>query len=462
MAEQEAFGTGGVENGLQRTLSLFSATNLVIANMIGAGIFTTSGLLMGELGSPLVMIGLWVVGGFLALCGALCYGELGAAMPRSGGEYVYLGELFHPSLGFLTGWVSFLVGFSAPLAVSALGCSEYLASAFPLLMELGDPELLKKALAVLLIVSLTSVHLRGIQTGVGIQNVLTAGKVILILVLILAGAALGRGELGHLVLGGGADAHGPGLKTMGLALMWIMFAYSGWNASAYVGSEVRNPIRNLPRSLVAGTGVVLLLYLSLNVLFVYAVPPEDMEGVIAIGGLAAERMFGGAARTVFSGLIAFALLSSISALIMLGPRVYFAMARDGYFFRPIGKVHPKTRVPANSILLQCVIAVVLVLSGTFEQILTYMGFCLGIFPILAVLGLFKLRRSGRSPYRMPGFPVIPIIFATASVSILTLAYLERPVESTVALLTVGAGIPFYFVFSRRKTRNPEGIESTAE
>jgi len=462
MAEHDALGASSKKDGLQRKLSLFSSTNLVIANMIGAGIFTTSGLLMGELGSPLVMIGLWAAGGLLALCGALCYGELGAAMPRAGGEYVYLGELFHPSLGFLTGWVSFLVGFSAPLAVSALGCSEYLASAFPLLTKLGDPELLKKALAVLLIVSLTGVHLRGIQTGAGIQNVLTAGKVILILIVILAGAALGRGDLGHLALGGGADAQGPGLRTMGLALMWIMFAYSGWNASAYVGSEVRNPTRNLPRSLFVGTGVVLLLYLGLNVLFVYAVPPEDMVGVIAIGGLAAERMFGGPARTVFSGLIAFALLSSISALIILGPRVYYAMARDGYFFSAIGRVHPKTRVPANSILLQCVIAVVLVLSGTFDQILTYMGFCLGIFPILAVLGLFKLRRSGKVPYRMPGFPVVPILFATASVSILTLAYLERPVESTFALLTVGAGIPFYFFFRRVRKTNPAAAGSTAD
>jgi len=462
MAEQEGAGTCRGESGLQRKLGLFSATNLVIANMIGAGIFTTSGLLMGELGSPLVMLGLWVAVGLLALCGALCYGELGAAMPRAGGEYVYLGELFHPSLGFLTGWVSFLAGFSAPLAASALGCSEYLASAFPVLTDFGNPELLKKALAASLIVGLTGLHLRGIQTGAGIQNVLTAGKVTLILVLILAGASLGRGDLGHLALESGTNAHGPSLATLGLALMWINFAYSGWNSSAYVGSEVRNPILNIPRSLFVGTGVVTLLYLGLNVLFVYAVPPEDMEGVIAIGGLAAERLFGGSARTVFSGLIAFALLSSISALIILGPRVYFAMAQDGYFFRAIGRVHPKTRVPANSTILQCAFAVVLVLSGTFDQILTYMGFCLGIFPILAVLGLFKLRRLGRVPYRMPGFPAVPVLFATVSLSILVLAYLERPMESTFALLTVGAGIPFFLFFRRVRKTDPGSSGSDAD
>ncbi len=462
MVTSEDVGKRTGEDGLPRKLTLFSATNLVIADMIGVGIFTTSGLLMMELGNPLVMISLWGVGGILALCGALCYGELGAAMPRAGGEYAYLGELFHPSIGFLAGWVSFLVGFSAPLAAASLGCSEYLASAVPKMAEIGDPALAKKAVAISLIVGLSGVHLRRIQTGVGIQNLLTVGKVALILALILAGAALGQGELGHLTMEEGTGTPGPSLKTMALGLMWITFAYTGWNASAYVGSEVRDPTRNLPRSLLFGTGVVVFLYLGLNVLFVYAVPPQDMRGVIAIGGLAAERLFGGPARTVFSGLIAFALLSAISALIILGPRVYYAMARDGYFFSAIGRVHPKTRVPANSILLQCVFAVVLVLSGTFDQILTYMGFCLGIFPILAVLGLFKLRRVPGIPYRMPGFPAIPILFACVSLSILVLAYMERPVESTVALLTVGAGVPFFFFFRRVRKADPEAAESTRD
>jgi APA family basic amino acid/polyamine antiporter len=239
--------------------------------------------------------------------------------------------------------------------------------------------------------------------------------------------------------------------------MWIMFAYSGWNASAYIGSEVRDPGRNLPRSLFIGTGIVLLLYLGLNVFFVYAVPPEEMGGVIAIGGLAAERIFGSTAEVLFSGVIAFALLSAISALIILGPRVYYAMARDGYFFRSIGRVNPRTRVPGRSILLQSLIAVTLVASGTFDQILTYMGFCLGIFPILAVLGLFKLRRMGGGEYRMPGFPLVPVFFAGASIFMLVLAYMERPVESSIALLTVGVGIPFYFAFRRGRKKDPAEV-----
>ncbi len=435
---------------LERKLGLFSTTNLVVGDMIGVGIFTTSGLLLAELGDPVLMLGLWLLGGVLALCGALCYGELGAAFPKAGGEYVFLGELFHPVLGFLTGWVSFFAGFSAPLALSSMGCSEYLVSAFPMLDGTGTPELIKKILAIAIICGLTAVHLRGIEKGARIQNYLTVGKVALILVLILAGFATGQGEMGNLIPVEAPTQDGVGWRVIGLSLMWIMFAYSGWNASAYIGSEVRDPARNLPRSLFLGTGIVLLLYLSLNVFFVFAVPPGEMAGEIAVGGLAAKRVFGPIAETLFSGLIAFALLSSISALIILGPRVYYAMAQDGYFFRFVGRVNPTTRVPGRSIVLQSLLAVTLVASGTFDQILTYMGFCLGIFPILAVLGVFKIRRRGGGGYRMPGFPVVPLFFAGASLFMLALAYFERPMESSVALLTVGAGFPFYFLFSRAR------------
>ena len=436
--------------GLTRTLSVFSSTNIVVANMIGAGIFTTSGLLLAELHSPTLMILLWVVGGVLAFCGALSYSELGAAMPEAGGEYVYLSRLYHPIWGFLSGWVSFFVGFSAPLAASALGLSEYLALAFPELLGGSHTVLLKRSLAIVVIAALTLVHLRGLEFGARVQNALTIGKVVLIAGFILIGFALGRGNLGHLALGESLSLGPGGWKTIGLSLMWIMFGYSGWNASAYLGSEIRHPERNLPRSLLAGTLVVMLLYFGLNLLFVYAVAPQEMSGVIAVGGLTAARLFGTSAEILVSVLIAFALLSSLSALIIIGPRVYYAMARDGYFFPFAADVHPLRRVPTKSILLQCSIAVVMVLSGTFDQILTYMGFCLGIFPILAVLGVMKLRRSGAGAYRMPAYPLAPIVFVGVSVLILILAYVERPTESSIALATVALGVPFFFFFNRSK------------
>ena len=441
-------------NGLERKLGLFPLTNIVIANMVGAGIFTTSGLLMKDLHHPVVMLGLWVVGGLIALCGALSYGELGAAFPHAGGEYAFLSRLYHPILGFLSGWVSFFVGFSAPIAASAIGFSEYLTRAFPGLLNPGiiggasEAVVMKKLYAILIIAAFTFLHTRGLETGARVQNALTGMKILLIVGLVAAGFAVGKGSLGHLVAAAPFRFDFGGLKTLGLSLMWIMFAYSGWNASAYVGSEVKNPSRNLPRSLLIGTGVVMLLYIALNLFYVYAIPPAQMEGVISVGGLAAGNLFGKSAETVLSVLISFALFSSLSAYLILGPRVYYSMARDGIFFKSIAYVDPKCCVPTRSIVLQGAIASVMVLFGTFEQLLTYMGFSLGIFPLLAVLGVFKLRRTGRSAVKLPGYPAASAVYILIGATILVLAFLERPVESLVAVATALAGIPVYFFFKR--------------
>jgi APA family basic amino acid/polyamine antiporter len=435
-------------DGLPRKLGLFPLTNIVVANMIGAGIFTTSGLLMARLHHPPLLLGLWLLGGLIALCGAFSYGELGAAFPQAGGEYVFLSRLYHPLFGFLSGWVSFIVGFSAPIAASAIGLTEYAARAFPALLGQNAVQaiLLKKIYAIAIICLFTFIHLQGLRFGTGVQNILTGLKVGLIVALILAGLFLGRGswsnltgfESFHLSLGG--------WKGIGLSLMWIMFAYSGWNASAYIGSEIKNPARNLPRSLLLGTGMVILLYLGLNLFYIYALPWPKMSGVIAVGGLAAENLFGTSINKIVSLLVGFALLSSLSAFIILGPRVYYSMAKDGVFFKFVSDISSRTQVPAKSILLQGCISAVIVLSGSFEQILTYMGFSLGIFPLLAVFGVFKLRKRGLSPYRMPGYPLLPCLYLLAGTAILCLAFLERPVPSSIALATVALGIPAYFMF----------------
>lgn len=444
-----------IENGLERKLGLFPVTNIVIANMIGAGIFITTGLLMEDLRNPLLMILLWIVGGIIALCGALCYGELGAAIPRAGGEYIFLSKLFHPLFGFLSGWVSFFVGFSAPIAASAIGFTEYFTRAFPKLLSLGifeaatEAVVLKKFYAILIIFAFTLIHLRGIEFGTRVQNFLTLLKVGLIVGLVVIGFSLGKGSLGHFSQGSDFSFNFGGWKTIGLSLMWIMFAYSGWNASAYIGSEIKNPLKNLPRSLILGTGVVIFLYFCLNLFYVYAISPEDMSGVISIGGLAVGNLFGKSFESFLSVLISFALFSSLSAFIILGPRVYYAMAKDRYFFKFASEVHSKYRVPSKSILLQCIISAVIVLSGSFEQILTYMGFSLGIFPILAVIGVFKLRHLKKSTYKLPGFPIVPLVYILAGVSILFLGFLERPIPSSIAILTVIAGIPAYFIFKKR-------------
>jgi len=440
------------QENLKRQLGLFPTTNIVVANMIGAGIFTTSGLLMAGLNDPLLMLVLWVVGGIIALCGALSYGELGAAMPGAGGEYLFLSKLYHPIFGFLSGWVSFIVGFSAPIAASAIGFSEYFCRAIPAIplwfenAGIMDASATKTFMSVTVILIFTFIHYRGIKSGALIQNVLTLLKVALIVFLLLAGFLSGKGDMANFHSGSGVSSDLAGWKTIGLSLMWIMFAYSGWNASTYIGGEIKNPLKTLPRSLIMGTGIVILIYLGLNMLYIYGIKPDEMKGVISVGGLAMGNLFGKSADTLFSLLISFALFSSLSAFIIIGPRVYFSMAKDGLFFKSAAHIHPKFQVPSNSIIFQAVIAIILTLSGTFEQVLTYMGFALGLFPILTVSGVFRLRKDNPVAFRLPGFPVTQIIYIAAGVMILVLSFLERPFESSIASITVLAGIPAYYIF----------------
>ena len=440
-----------LKNELARKLGLFTVTNIVIANIIGAGIFTTTGYLMDNLGNPMLMILLWIVGGFIAFCGAISFGELGATYPDAGGEYIFISKLFHPLWGFLSGWLSLIVGFSAPIAASAIGFSEYFSLVLPNLQQvifqsnILEPSIFKKVLAVLIIVIFTVVHSMGIIVGGKVQNVLTILKVGLITSLIIVGFSVGKGNFGNLVSSSFQFTF-SGWKSIGLSLMFIMFAYSGWNSATYIGSEIKNPKSVIPWSLFISTGIVLVLYVLLNIFFVYAIPPGKITGVPEIAGLAARESLGPVAESIVSLFISFALISSLSAFIILGPRVYYSMAKEGYFFKFAAKVHPTFKVPLGAIILQSAISIVLVLSGTFEQILVYMGFSLGIFPVLAVWGIFKLRRNGISKLKLPGYPYVQIVFISFGILMLALAYLERPVESSVAVLTALSGIPVFYWF----------------
>ena len=426
--------------------------------MIGAGIFTTSGLLMQDLHNPVVMLALWLIGGLVALCGALSYGELGAAIPHAGGEYAFLSRLYHPVLGFLSGWVSFFVGFSAPIAASAIGFSEYLTRAFPGLLHPGlfpgasEATIMKKLYAILIIAAFTFLHTRGLEAGARVQNALTGLKILLIVGLVAAGFAVGKGSLAHLTAAAPFRFDFAGIKTMGLSLMWIMFAYSGWNASAYVGSEVRDPSRNLPRSLLLGTAVVMVLYAALNLFYVYAIAagPDGRRHL----GRRARR--GQPLRQVRRNG---PLPPDLVRPVLLAQRLSHPRAARLLFDGPgrhLLQVHrlrrPEARVPTRSIVLQGGIAVAMVFLGTFEQLLTYMGFSLGIFPLLAVLGVFKLRRSGRSAVKLPGYPVASAVYILVGAAILVLAFLRAPVESLVAIATALVGIPVYLFFKSRTAR----------
>ncbi|MFV0594051.1 MAG: APC family permease [Draconibacterium sp.] len=443
---------------LERRLGLFPVTNIVVANIIGAGIFTTTGYIMDFLGNPWLMIVLWCIGGLISFCGALAFGELGAAYPEAGGEYVFISKLFSPLLGFLSGWLSLLVAFSAPIAASAIGFSKYLIWAFPdlqntlMLGELISQETFGGTLAIFLILGFSLIHAGGVVFGARIQNVLTVFKVVLLVGLIFAGLFFGKGSFQHFQSYKPLHLDFEGWKAIGLSLLFIMFAYSGWNSATYIGSEIKNPQRVIPRSLLFSTLIVTVLYILLNLFFVYAIPSGQMLGEPEIGGLAAGNAFGPLAEKIISLLIAFALFSSLSAFIILGPRVYFQMARDGYFFKSIASVHPQKKVPVNAIYLQAIIAIVLVLSGTFEQILVYMGFALGIFPVIAVAGVFVLRKRNESVLPLWGYPWVHIIFIVTGIVMLVLAFFQRPTESSIAILTVLSGIPVFYWFNARKKK----------
>jgi APA family basic amino acid/polyamine antiporter len=443
------------EAELPGKLKFFSLTNIVIGDMIGAGIFTTSGLLLLQLHDPLLLLLLWLVGGAIALSGALSYGELGARFPKAGGDYAFLTRLFSPLLGFLSGWVSFLVGFSAPVAASSLAFSEYMVRTLPEEALPPQLELIKKTIAIGIILVFTLVHYFGLRSGSKVQNVLTVLKIGLIGILLIAGFAFGEGSFEHFRIEKGEAFAGANLKTIGLALMWILFAYSGWNASTYVGSEVQNPIRNIPRSLIAGTFIVTVIYLLLNILYIYAIPPLEMKGVISIGGVAANHLFNRSLDQLFSLFIALILLSAISVLIMIGPRVYYAMAQSGHFFGLARKTN-RSGVPGMSILMQSGLAIIYVVSGTFDQIITFLSFSLGIFPILAVMGVFKLRMQKQTVLKVPGYPFLPAFFIVSSLTILVLAFLERPVESSIAIGLILAGVPLFYWFNRNRHKASDG------
>lgn len=438
---------------LRRQLGLATATSVVVANMVGAGIFTTTGLILAGLGSGWVVMLCWLLGGVIALCGALCYAELATMMPRAGGEYVYLGEIYGPQAAFLTGWISFFAGFSAPIAASAVACAAYLASAG----ALPKGRFAERATALAIVALFTMLHYRGVQLGARVQNALTGLKVLLLVGLVAVGFLRGSGHWDHFARQGGFWEAGQ-WSQVGFGMLLVMFAYSGWNASAYLAEEIRQPEKNLPRSLLLGTIIVMVIYLAVNLLFFFAAPARELSGVTTVGDVAVRGLFGVKAASIFSAAIGLLLLSSLSAYLLIGPRVYYAMAREGLFFRAAGRVHPRFETPGLAIMAQGLCAMVLALTGTFEQLLTYIGFALGIFPIMAVAGLILLRRREpqlERPYRVWGYPLVPSVYLAGSMGILLVAFLNRPWPSLSALLTLAAGVPVYRMIVRQIAKRAE-------
>lgn len=449
-------------SGLDRRLGPFDGAAVVVSNVIGSGIFLLPAVVSALTPHPWWMIGAWAAGGALAFAGAMAYAELAALRPRAGGEYVYLREAFGPLAGFLTGWTSFVAGFSGAIAASAVGIAVYLGRLLPAagdtqpwaVLPLGVVALSfsPQTLAALTVIGvLTAVHVAGLGPGRAAQNVLAVTKVALLAAFVAAGFAGGEGSAAHFSEAGEAVSGAGWL----LALLPVMFAYTGWNAASYLAEEIRDPGRNVPLALGMGTSVVVVLYLLLNLLYVYALPVTEFGAAGHMADGVARRLFGPAAAAPVAAASAVMIAASLSAMVFAGPRVYYAMARDGQFPSAAAAVHPRFRTPAAAIAAQSAWAGVLVLSGTFQQLIDYTAFAVVLFAGVAVSALFVLRfraPDAHRPFRAWGYPAAPLVFVAASAAIVVNAVRLNPGPSLAGVVLIGAGIPVYFLTRPRPPR----------
>jgi APA family basic amino acid/polyamine antiporter len=418
-----------------------TATAVVIASMIGTGVFATLGLEAQELKTGFALMCLWFVGGLMALAGALSYGELAAAMPRSGGEYHFLGRIYHPVLGIVAGWISVTIGFAAPSALAAMAFGHY-ASAFT------DAPLVGVAISVL--VGVTAFHAFSVNIGKHFHILTTAVKVLLI-----AGFCL----MGLLVEPAAQVAVTPSIPSwhevfspsFAFSLIYVSYAYSGWNAATYIISEVTEPRRVVPLALFHGTLIVMVLYLLLNFVFLRTVPVNELAGRLEIGALSAQYIFGESGRLLASAMICVLLLSTISAMVMAGPRVLQVAGEDLPGLQPLA-ASTAGGTPLRAIMLQLSLAVAFVVTGSFEGVLSYAGFTLNLITILTVAGVFVLRHGSPDlsrPYRVWGYPLTPAAYVLLSSLILVFVLRERPVAAWMSLLTVLTGALLAWLHIRR-------------
>jgi APA family basic amino acid/polyamine antiporter len=501
---------------LIKGLGLTSATMLVMGSMIGSGIFIVSAEIGREVDSPVLLIGAWLVAGFMTIVAALSYGELAAMMPRAGGQYVYLREALGPLWGFLYGWTLFLVIQTGTIAAVGVAFGKFLGVFFPTIsssrwilhlwkvppihvgpMVLGNMDVglnTQNLVAILLVVFLSVVNIFGVKLGAAIQNVFTAAKVSALLGLVFFGLALGRNAaalaanfganfwrnsgLGaqHAVqvgVGGPIVMVGT-LTILAVAQVGSLFSSDAWNNVTFTAGEVKNPSRNLPLSLALGTGVVIALYIACNFVYMNALPLDGTAGAATILGrgikYAAEDRVGTAVMTQMFGAVGGLLMAAAimisgfgcnNGLILSGARVYYAMAKDGLFFRGVAKLHPKYKTPAVSLMVQMVWTCLLCISGSYGQLLDYIIFAVLVFYILTIVGLFVLRRTrpnAERPYKAVGYPVLPAIYIVMALFIDVVLLRYKPQFTWPGLIVVLLGIPVYYAWSS-KSRPGDTIES---
>ncbi|AMV37175.1 APC family permease [Planctomyces sp. SH-PL62] len=441
---------------------VWMAVSVVVASMVGTGVLTTSGYTMALVGSNRLMLALWLVGGLIAICGALTLAELSAALPKTGGDYVFLFEAYGPLAAFLSGWVSFLMGFSGPSATAAYGSAKYVLA--PLRLSGTNAMLAERGLATVAILIFAAIHVSGRRRTSLVQGWITGLKVAVLLVLIVAGLSVGWPNTANLNDARPIDA---GLaKTMLFSMVFVYYAYTGWNGASYLAGEIREPQKVLPRAILIGTGIVAVLYLAVNVVYALALSAADVQAIVAdptntqgldavapIAEIASRRLFGEQWSNPLSVAIGLMMLSSLSVYMLLGPRVIYAMAKAGQFPSIAARLRPGTQTPGVATLFQIAATLVLLWTGSFENLFIYASVGLSMFSLLAMSAIFVLRVKRPDlprPFRTPGYPVTPAVYLLLTGTLLVAAFVSAPFVSTISLVSMLVGIPIYFLASRSR------------
>jgi APA family basic amino acid/polyamine antiporter len=451
---------------LKRQIGLFDAVMLIAGDMIGTGIFISTGAIAAQVPSPGGILLVWIFGGLLALAGALSCAELSASMPYAGGDYNYIREAYGRLMGFLSGWSSFLVTFSGAIAFLAVIFNEYMSFFFPVL---GSKEALFSAglplisinitngtlFSIVVVLLVSALHCIGVRQGTVTQNILTVIKIGSLVGIILLGALIGKGDTAHFspLFEWNKIARS---SVFASAFIPAIFAYSGWNAVIYMAGEVKDPDRNLPKALLMANLIVIVLYLAINVVFIYGVAVTDMKGVARISEVATTALFGYPTSAWITALITVSILGALNVVTMLGPRIYYAMARDGVFFRRLARVHPKFGTPSSAIILQAVWSCLLILTNTWGTLFTYVSVIITLFSAFTIGAVIVLRWKKpelRRPYKLWGYPIVPILFISAHLWIVWGSVIEKPWESLLGLFIVCLGIPAYLIWRNRLKTN---------
>jgi basic amino acid/polyamine antiporter, APA family len=427
-------------------ISGVTATAIVIADMVGIGVFTSLGFQVADIKSGFSLLLLWAVGGIIALCGAFCYAELATMMPRSSGEYNFLRRIYHPAFGFVAGWVSATVGFAAPVALAAMAFGSYFKAVLP-----GAPSLLL-GLGVTWLAAL--VQLFGLRAGGAFHNFWTALKLVLIVIFIAAGFVVGD-QQSISFAPSVSDFTSITSAPFAISLVFVMYSYSGWNAATYIAGELRDPARNLPRALLAGTAVVLVLYVLLNAVFLTTTPMQELAGQIDVAAVSGKHIFGPLGGRIVSALICLGLVSSISAMTWIGPRVTMTMGEDIPTLRIFAR-KSRLGVPAIAIVFQLLVSNILLLTQSFEAVLDFVQFSLTFCSFFTVLGVIKMRIThpdAPRPYRAWGYPFTPVVFLIMTAFVMYYLLVNRPVQSLGSIAMMLAGLALYYA-SQQFTDTP--------